>query len=211
MKRQVILGIVFFGTLWGVSEVFLGETLYRAEFRYSSVSLSLIAIILLSIARHFIPGFGTATLIACCAALYKLTAMAATFLGTPIYFCHLLGIVTFGVAYDLAFLLLSRRSKAVCAVATSYLGYALFAVIITYVVRYHPWVSGGWEKVWKHVSLAGSLTAIGAAVLVPLTFHVTEKTKLRVMGSLPSGSRKLTPWLSGVTVALWIVGIALSL
>ena len=79
-----------------------------------------------------------------------------------------------GVAFDIAAsLLLKKDNKAgVKAVLTgisgAYGGYALFAVIITYIIRYDIWVEGGLPKVLDHIFVGGSLAALAAAALVPL-------------------------------------------
>jgi hypothetical protein len=202
MKKDAILGVLFFGTLWGVSEVFLGEPLYRSGFDFPSVPLCIVALIILTISRAYLPQRGAGTLIACCAAVYKLTAMLTTFVGTPVYACHLLGIVCFGLAYDLVFSALSKRSKAVCAVAASYLGYALFAFAITYVARYQPWVRGGMAKVW---------TALGGAILVPLSFRLVQLVKQRTAWPLRTSPRLAAGALSVLTAGLWVVGMTVSL
>ncbi len=92
------------------------------------------------------------------------------------FVCHILGIFLVGVAFDLAasfFLKGDKRSflrSGLTGIIGAYGGYALFALIITYIVRYEIWVVGGWQKVIHHVFLAGSLAAVVAALLVPMGY-----------------------------------------
>lgn len=201
MKKEHILGILFFSGLWGISEAVLGGALYRADVPYASVPLTVIGFIVLSFSRVYFPQKGTASLIAGCAMLYK-------FLNAPFFACHLLGILLLGVCYDVFFSTLKLKSQAICAAAAAYLGYASFAFMITYLFRYNYWVQGGFGKVLEHVGVGGSLAALGCAVFVPLSFRLGERLK-RKFGppfglrlQLASGS------VSVVTTGLWVFGIA---
>ena len=71
MKKEYILGILFFGGLWGISEAVLGDALYSANVPYASVPLTVIGFILMAIAQVYLPQKGTATLIAGFAMLYR--------------------------------------------------------------------------------------------------------------------------------------------
>ena len=48
MKKEHILGILFFAGLWGISEAVLGGVLYRAAVPYASVPLTIIGFIVMS-------------------------------------------------------------------------------------------------------------------------------------------------------------------
>jgi hypothetical protein len=222
MKRTMILGVLFFGGVWGVSEVFVGEALYRADFPHASVPLTLIALAVLTVARVRFPAAGSSTAIGASAALYKLAAMLTTFLGTPVFLCHLVGIVSLGLAYDLAFSALKRKgpaalaaaragylAAAVRAAAATYVAYALFALAMTFVFRYGGWPAGGWEKVLRHVGVSGTLAALGGAVLVPAVFRVAAA--VRGGAGLSVGRSRLAA--GGVclaTLMLWVVGIVVA-
>lgn len=195
-KKEWILAMLFFGSLWGVSEAVLGGVLYRANVPYASVLLSVIAFVLLTFACVYFPRAGTGIAIAACAMLFK-------FLNTPFFACHLLGILLMGGCYDLFFGVFKVQSRWLSALAATYLGYALFAVMITYVFAYAPWVEGGFGKVLGHIGIAGSLAALANAVLVPWSFHAAERLKAR----LPSPFAPRFQWASGVvsatTFVLW--------
>jgi len=94
MKKEHILGILFFAGLWGISEAVLGDALYSGNIPYASVPLTIIGFVLMAGARVYFPQIGTATLVAGCAMLYK-------FLNAPFFACHLLGILLTGMCYDL--------------------------------------------------------------------------------------------------------------
>ena len=120
----------------------------------------------------------------------------------------ILGIFLLGVAFDLmASILLKGEKKrflrsSLTGITGAYGGYALFALIITYVVRYEIWVVGGWHKVIHHVFLSGSLAAVVAAFLVPMGYVLGLRSKTR--------SRLESPWaFSGsiiLAVILWTLG-----
>ena len=101
------------------------------------------------------------------ATLYKL-------INASPFFCHLLGIAILGIAFDVAAtLLLKKETKAVLRRALSgiagvYAGSAVFAFLITYIIKYDPWVEGGMPRILRHIFVSGSLSAVCAAILVPL-------------------------------------------
>ena len=83
MKKEYILGILFFGSLWGFSEAVLGGLLYHFDVPYSSVFLTIIGFCILTVAVVYLPKTGISSAIAAIAMLYK-------FLNTPFFACHLL-------------------------------------------------------------------------------------------------------------------------
>ncbi len=62
MKKDYILGVLFFSGLWGLSEAGLGGVLYGAHIPGSSIILTLAAFSILAISRSYLPHKGTATL-----------------------------------------------------------------------------------------------------------------------------------------------------
>lgn len=201
MKKEHILGILFFSGLWGISEAVLGDALYRADMPYASVPLTVIGFVVMSFATVYFPQKGTATVIAACAMLYK-------FLNAPFFACHLLGIFLTGVCYDLFFSVFAVRNRSLSAAAATYLSYASFALMITYAFRYDYWVQAGFTGVLRHIEISGSIAALGCAVLVPLSFRLAEQLKahfatpFRLRLQLAPGS------VSAVTIGLWVFGIA---
>mgnify|MGYP001143595188 CR=1 FL=1 len=163
--------ILLFGSLWGINEVITGESLFRNQTLLASVWLAAIAFFILAIARGVVNKPGTSVVIAGIAAVFKLVNASP-------YFCHLLGIFLLGVAFDAAasLLLRGRREAALrhslAGILSAYSGFAFFALIITYVVRYEYWVAGGSAKIIKHIFVSGSLAAACAAFLVPLGYKL---------------------------------------
>ena len=200
MKKEHILGILFFGGLWGISEAVLGGALYRADLPYASVPLTIIGFIVMSTAKVYFPQKGTATLIAACAMLYK-------FLNVPFFACHLLGILLMGLCYDLFFSLFKIKSRSLCATAAVYLNYALFALLITYVFRYEYWVQAGFAGVLRHIGISGSMAALGCAVLVPLCFRLGERLKANFVTPFNLQFQLVPSGVLVATVGLWLFSI----
>jgi hypothetical protein len=163
--------ILLFGSLWGINEVVTGESLFRNQTFLTSIWLAAGAFFILGVARGVVNRPGTSVVIAGIAAGFKLVNASP-------YFCHLLGIFLLGVAFDAtASLLLKGREKAalrhsLVGVLSAYSGFALFALIITYIIRYEYWLIGGSAKVINHVFVSGSLAATVAAFLVPLGYRL---------------------------------------
>jgi len=200
VKREYILGVLFFSSVWGVSEALLGGALYASGAPYASVPLTAIAFAVLTVARIYLPRRGTATLIASFAMLYK-------FLNAPFFGCHLLGILFTGACYDLMFDVLRVRSKSLGAAAATFLSYALFAVTITYVFRYEHWVQGGFAQVARHVFLAGSVAAAACAVAVPLSARLSEKLRSRSPMPFRLRWQPVSGGISALTLGLWTFGL----
>jgi len=201
MKKEYILGILFFSGLWGISEAVLGDALYRADGPYASVPLTVIGFIILTFSRVYFAQTGTAMLIAACAMFYK-------FLNVPFFACHLLGIFLMGVCYDLFFGIFRLKNKSLCAAAATYLSYISFALMITYVFRYDHWVQAGFGKVLRHIGIDGSITALACAVFVPLTFRLGEQLKARFAMPFRLRRQLAEGGVSLVTAGLWVFGIA---
>jgi len=199
IKTWVLL--LMFGSLWGFSEVFGGEFLYSERVPFASVWLSAFALFILGLSRGLMNRPGSSTVIGATAALFKLVNAAP-------YWCHLLGIAFLGLVFDLAASAWMKRGQKpgwktiLSGIVTAYGSYASFAVLITYIARYDPWVRGGMSRVLRHVLVGGSLAAVAAAILVTLGYGIgtrTEKSASTEPGWAFAGSLV-------VLIALWTVG-----
>lgn len=193
--------LLFFGSLWGLSEVMGGGLLYAGDVPHASIILAAWAFFILAVARGIVNHPGSSILIGAVATLFKLVNASP-------FICHLLGIFMLGVAFDAAATLLGRRGNrfsfrnVFTGIAGAYGGYALFALVITYIIRYDIWVQGGWPKVADHIFVGGSMAALLAAVLVPLGY---------VLGTSSDSLQARKPrWLYAGTIAaaalFWILG-----
>jgi hypothetical protein len=209
MKKQFIVGILFLSGLWGVSEVVLGDLLYKAQLDriVAPILLSVIAFAILTIARARVSLPGSAILIGILVMLYKTLGMGL-FSG-PFYACHLLGIFSLAVGYELTCLLTRGRYKPLIGALGSYLGFALFAILITYVFQYRYW-SGG--KVLHYIFVPGSITAGINLFVVPLVDRGMRK--LASIETTPQ-TNKMPRWelgaVSAAALGLWIFSIVLGL
>jgi len=201
MKKEYVLGVLFFGGLWGISEAVVGGWMYAAEMRQASaVVLAVIAFAILSVARVFVPLPGSSATIGALAMLFK-------FLNAPFFACHMLAIFLLGASFDLVYSLARGRRKELIGLASTYLGFALFALIITYVVRYSHWIGEGWPKVLRYVGITGTIAAVCNAVVVPLGDRLARHLSNRALGRLP-----LRAWavraVSLMAAAIWIFALS---
>ena len=201
MKKDYILGVLFFGGLWGISEAALGGALYRAGIDYASVPLTIIGFIVMTMARVYFPQTGTATFVAACAMLYK-------FLNVPFFVCHLLGILMTGLCYDLFFSVFKIKSQSLSAAAATYLSYTLFGLMITYVFQYEHWVRAGFLGVLRHIGISGTMAALGCAILVPASFRLTERLKANFATPFNLRLQLVPGSVLAVTIGLWVFRIA---
>jgi hypothetical protein len=202
VKREYVVGVLFLGGVWGLSEAGLGNALYAAGVPHASVPLTVIALAVLTLGRSYLPQRGTGTLIAACAMLYK-------FLNSPFFGCHLLGILATGACYDLVFDVLKVRAKSLGAAAATYLSYAAFAVMITYLFRYHHWVQGGFPKVLQHVFFGGSMAALACACTVPFVARLGERLKSYSPAPFTLARYPIPGGVSALTLGLWAFAAAM--
>jgi len=200
MKKEYILGVLFFSGLWGISEAVLGDALYSNSVPYASVPLTIIGFTVMTIAKVYFPQKSTATLIAACAMLYK-------FLNVPFFACHLLGILLMGLCYDLFFSVFKIKSRPLSAATAVYLNYALFGLMITYFFRYEHWVQAGFAGVLRHVGISGSMAALGCAVLVPLCFRLGERLKANLVTPFNLRLQLVPGGVLVATVGLWVFSL----
>ncbi|MFC1679119.1 hypothetical protein ACFL2T_02785 [Elusimicrobiota bacterium] len=196
MIRRNVLLVLLFGSLWGLLEVSLGEALYSANIPYSSVFLSILALGILGIAYTLIPMTGVPTLIAATAALFRIVNAGPSL-------CHLLGIFLLGVGFDIATRLIRERKLSWLSGAIgAWLGYALFAFLITYVFRYHHWTAVGFPKVIRHIGIDGSLAALGSAASVWLGYKIGD----HIIEFMETKPRLVYAGATGFTLCFWLLG-----
>jgi hypothetical protein len=193
------LWFILFGSLWGINEVVMGEVLSTSDVPHFSILLTVIALFILAVARGIVNKPGSSTVIGVIAILFKL-ANAAPF------YCHLLGIFMVGLVFDVLASVLMKSEKtatiksSLTGILSAYSGNALFALVITYIIRYDVWTSGGLSKVLGHIFVAGTFTAILAAIAVPLGFRIGVTS-----GALADRKPKLT--YAGTVVSVFIIWI----
>jgi hypothetical protein len=213
MKKAHLLGILFFGSVWGLSESVLGDALYSAGVPHASVYLAGIAFVILAMASRFVPQRGSATAIACLAMLYK-------FLNMPFFACHLTGIALVGVGYDLVFGWRrevtgapdsaahaerpSLLAAAVKAVVACYVGRILFYLAMVFVFRSESWLRKGTDGLVEYLGVGGILAAAACAVAVPVGLVLGRRLREWVSGGAPL---RVQPRLVGILVAVVTVGI----
>jgi len=197
--------LFLFGSIWGINEVFLGEILYRNEVLNSAVILTAIALFLLAISRGMINKPGSSTLIGVFAVFFRLANTAPSY-------CHLLGIFMLGATFDIfSSLLIKKQEKkplkwGLTGAMSAFGNNALFALLITYVFRYEYWVVGGLQKVSHHIFVSGSISALLAAIFVPIGLLVGKS------GGIFAENRPRWSYAGTIlgSIALWIVGLFVS-
>lgn len=193
--------LLVFGSLWGIMEVVGGEAFFKNNVPHASVWLSAWAFFVLGVARGVVNKPGTSTAVGATAALFKLVNASP-------YYCHLLGIFFLGMVFDIAATLWLKNEKkyswrtVLTGIVSAYGGYALFATVLTYIVRYDPWVAGGTPKVLHHIFVGGSFAALAAIALIPLGMKIGTTSE--------AASSRSPRWATAgalvVLMALWTLG-----
>ncbi len=199
MKKDYILGVLFFSGLWGLSEAGLGGVLYSAHIPGSSIILTLIAFGILAISRSYLPQKGTATLMGLCAMLFK-------FFNSPFFACHFAAIAITGISFDLFFAFLKIKNKSIAGFAAAFFSYTTFAVFMTFIIRYGPYWTESMAKFNGHI-IRGLIAAGLSALFVPFMLRVGQSLKLKLDKPFSFKWRPAQGSISLVTAGLWIFSL----
>ena len=200
MKKELVLAVLFFSALWGLSEAIFGGVLYTKYVPLASIPLTVIGLVVLTLARGYFRQGGVATTIAACAMLYK-------FLNTPFFACHLLAILLLGICYDVFFTRSLIKNSSLCAAVVVYTSYAAFALLVAYIFRFSYWVEGGILKVLFHILAEGTIAAGLCAVMVPLAEQGVEKLKDQISMPFELRSNLISCGTVIVASVVWFCGI----
>jgi len=184
ITTKKIMWVLILGSAWGVAELF-GKVLL-ADFGVGGASIWLAAwaLLLLSIGRGFWNKIGSSAIIGLVAAAFK-------FVGPSPNYCHLLGIVSLGLFFDLFASSLARRPQwwrhALVGLLTTYGARAFFVLYSIHVAHFERWVEGGTQMALDHVVHSGSVVAVAALLLAPLGFRIGKKMA-EILSGNPAGN-----------------------
>lgn len=155
--------ILFFGSLWGLSEVFIENYLVPICAIPRSIILSTVAIFILSIARAHLPKPGLILATGVIAALYK-------FLNIQFFSCQILALIMLAGSFEIVHLwLFSKKFNSGLLGAFTIIFYNFsFAVAAIVFLRNPWWINGGVSKFLNFVLIEGVITALLAFGVYPL-------------------------------------------
>ena len=196
-----IAGILFFGTVWGLSEASLGDWMYTRDIPHAFVYLTAVACFIFALSKVFLPYRMTGTALGLVAMLFKLV-------NVPFFACHLLAIALLGVGFDMAYSLVNRLYGGrfrlpIIGLLGVYTGHALFAIVITYLVRYEYWAAVGLPKVIDYIFISGTVSALIGAVVFSL--GTVCGLGIREFSWLKLHLRFTTVLLTVATLGIWIL------
>ncbi|MCR4438188.1 MAG: hypothetical protein QHJ34_03995 [bacterium] len=158
-KRSWLMAAIMLGSLWGMAEVLMDATLAWSGTAARAVVLPSFAVMLVGM-LHVLESRPGAILVA------GLVAAFFKFLNVPFFGCQIFAVVLLAFFVEVTVSVLGPRVKAgpstqplLVGVATWFF-FLLFALIMTYVVRYHWWTQGGLPKIMRYVLAQGGLAAI---------------------------------------------------
>lgn len=169
-----VIWLLVLGSAWGVAEIFGKDLLTEIGVGGASIWLAVWAVAILSIGRGFWNQVGSSTLIGLVASLFK-------FIGPSPNACHLLGIASIAVIFDVSASILVRRERApwwrysLVGLLTAYGARAVFVAYSVQVARFERWVEGGARMALDHVVREGTVVALAASVLAPIGFAIGSK------------------------------------
>jgi hypothetical protein len=140
-----------------------------------------------------------------------LIAMLFKLVNMPFFACHLLAIALLGIGFDVAYGLVTKYHKGnfqlpIAGLVGTYLGRALFAVVITYLIRYEYWLMDGHAnhaKVFGYIFLSGTVSSIIGMIAVPAGNRIAESVR---SVSMPHVHPRLsTASVYAATLGIWLI------
>ncbi len=208
-KKKLILGIILFGSIWGGLEALGIRTMRGVEFFPTSPVLALVAIVILSASRLILKRPGTTLACGMVAAGFKAMCLPS------IFFCQVTAVLLTAAIIDLAFTWAENRklshwlSWGIVGLTASYLNYAVFGLVNTYLLKNIYWLEGGFHKIADYVLISGSFAAILSFLGILLGRELGRRTE-------PLFSRmeqiKATAYSGGIiltSLGFWLLGIFL--
>jgi len=175
-----ILWVLVLGSIWGVAEIFGKDLLADFGVGGASIWLAAWAILLLSIGRGLWNKIGSSTIIGLVAAAFK-------FAGPSPNYCHLLGIASLGLFFDLFASSVARRPQwwrhALVGLLTAFSARAFFVWYSVSVAQSERWIEGGTQMALDHVVRGGTVVALAALLLAPLGFRLGKKAAEMLSGN----------------------------
>ncbi|HON18818.1 MAG TPA: hypothetical protein PK990_06570 [Salinivirgaceae bacterium] len=199
------LMIIFYGTLVGVNESFIGGM----AIPYRSIIVNVISISLLSLARFHLPKSGSSFLIIVIAILYKLNNLGFHSCTANVLLCNPLALAILGISYEMLsftiYTFVSTKSKVylpLTTAASALLSFTLFGITNTFIL-------GAWEmpKLINYIFFKGFITAVLTSVIVLLGFSISSS--LQTIDNTPKlwpGKQYAFFIVSILIVNLWIIG-----
>jgi len=199
--KKSFLWILFFGSLIGLNETFLGAV----KMPYHSVVLSVITLTILSVARAQLPQKGTSLLIIIIALLYKINSEGVHSCTTNMLLCGPTALLLLGISYEgFASLFVSKKtikylSYALSCVITSLVAFSLFALMNTYILK-----SWDTSRLTEYIFIKGSLTAIASSVLSLSGIFLINALKNKTFTQF--NPYVINGVLGSLILTLWLIG-----
>ncbi|KPL00729.1 MAG: hypothetical protein AMJ91_03570 [candidate division Zixibacteria bacterium SM23_73_3] len=158
-KRKLILGIILFGSIWGGLEALGIRAMRGVEFFPTSPILALVAILILSASRMILKRPGTTLACGIVAAGFKGLCLPS------IFFCQVTAVLLTAAIIDLAFTWAESRklsswiSWGFVGLGASYLNYAVFGLVNTYLLRNIYWLERV-HTIPNYVLVSGTYAAL---------------------------------------------------
>lgn len=149
--------LLFFGSLWGITEVLIENFLVPVCPVPRSIMLTTIAMIILTIAKISMQQSWNILIIGVIAALYK-------FLNVRFFGCQILALLLLTGSFEIINTWLKNRklSRGANAAIVVFIFNTVFALIATYVLRNPWWVAGGAPKILNFIFIESSITSVFA-------------------------------------------------
>jgi len=207
-KRKLILGIIFFGSIWGGLEALGISAMREVKFFPTSPVLALVAILILSASRMILKRPGTTLACGVVAAGFKALCLPSIML------CQVTAVFLTAAIMDVAFTWAESRrlsswlSWGVVGLAASYANYLLFGLVNTYLLRNIYWLERV-HTIPNYVLISGTYAAVFSFFGILLGRALGRSTE-PLFGRLDQV--KATAYSGGIILAslgFWLLGIFL--
>ena len=199
--KKNLLWIIFFGSLIGINEAFLGSL----HIPFRSIVLSTITLALLTWSRVKIPQKGVSVMVILIAVLFKVNNIGYHSCSTNVLLCGPTAVLLLGIFHEMFYdLFLSKNTFRyiniilICSL-TSIAAFTLFAVMNTYIL-----LSWDTERLIDYVFVKASFTAIfSSGISILGLFIIRALNNKKLIGFNPYVINSI---LGSFTIIFWIVG-----
>jgi len=197
--KRDFLWLILFGTLVGLNETVLGS----AHIHNKSVILSVISLLLLSVARFIFPAKGTSLLITGVAVLFKLNDVG-------VCGCRPEALIMLGVSFEIfASLMIKGNTRktylfSIVNFITALFVFAAFAVMMRYFIKDEYWFNSKFFT--QYIFIKGPITAVASAVFCYLGILAVKPLLKRFNNTVVSKTYIVQGTVGVLILACWLFG-----
>jgi hypothetical protein len=184
-RRAGILTVIIAGSLWGLSEIFLGDVFYMFHIPMRAAALTAVGLAVLVTSRMLYDRPGTSI-------AAGLLAGALRCLVPKLYICHFVAIGLEAAAFDMSWTVLRAGQKNsvkrawLASAMGAYTGFLAFGLVGAYGFGFGRWVEAGVVGILRWTLRSGTVSSLILLGLAPLGVYAARRLVRSVRAPSPT-------------------------